>query len=303
LLSLGEYRHAADLFRLVVRSLDEGLTGEDTQSGQASGPAASPGVLARAYLVQSLADLGEFDEGITWGEDGVRLAEALGDPLGLAYACMRLGRLYQIKGELAEAARLLERSCALSRDWQITFTKPIASGDLGLVYAQMGRVADGVALLRDAIDVNQFRSGEVGKPRLHLRLGEACLLDGQLDEARAHAEGALTLTRARGDQGYEARALRLLADVAAHADTADVTIARAHYRQTLTLATALGMRPLVAHCHSGLAKLYCQLGNVDTTRQHLRTAGSMFRELKMPFWLEELERALGILREHADRPS
>ena len=30
----------------------------------------------------------------------------------------------------------------------------------------------------------------------------------------------------------------------------------AHYRQALALADELGMRPLVAHCHLGLGKLY-----------------------------------------------
>jgi hypothetical protein len=30
----------------------------------------------------------------------------------------------------------------------------------------------------------------------------------------------------------------------------------AHYRQALALAEPRGMRPLVAHCHLGLGKLY-----------------------------------------------
>ena len=37
--------------------------------------------------------------------------------------------------------------------------------------------------------------------------------------------------------------------------------AEGHYREALALATELGMRPLVAHCHLGLGKLYRRTGD------------------------------------------
>jgi hypothetical protein len=39
----------------------------------------------------------------------------------------------------------------------------------------------------------------------------------------------------------------------------------------MTLATELGMRPLVAHCHFGLGKLYRRTGKQDQGRHHLTT--------------------------------
>jgi hypothetical protein len=49
------------------------------------------------------------------------------------------------------------------------------------------------------------------------------------------------------------------------------------------------MRPLVAHCHFGLAKLDRQTNNREQAREHLMTAITMYREMGMQFWLEKAE--------------
>jgi hypothetical protein len=49
------------------------------------------------------------------------------------------------------------------------------------------------------------------------------------------------------------------------------------------------MRPLVAHCHLGLGKLYRRTGNRQRAQEHLTTATTMYREMDMRFWLEQAE--------------
>jgi predicted protein tyrosine phosphatase len=97
------------------------------------------------------------------------------------------------------------------------------------------------------------------------------------------------LARERGERGREAWALRLLGEIAAHADAPDVKPAEEHYRQALARADELGMRPLVAHCHLGLGKLYCRTDNRAKAEEHLQTATTMYREMDMRFWLEKVE--------------
>ncbi len=56
------------------------------------------------------------------------------------------------------------------------------------------------------------------------------------------------------------------------------------------------MRPLQAHCHLGLGKLYQRTGKRQEHPEHLITARMMFREMDMRFWLEKAEvelKALG----------
>ena len=71
--------------------------------------------------------------------------------------------------------------------------------------------------------------------------------------------------------------------------TASRRSAEAHYREALALAEELGMRPLVAHCHLGLGKLYRRTGKREQAREHLTTATTMYREMDMRFWLEQAE--------------
>ena len=52
------------------------------------------------------------------------------------------------------------------------------------------------------------------------------------------------------------------------------------------------MRPLVAHCHLGLGKLYRRTGDRAKAKEHLTTAATMYREMDMSFWLEKAEGAL-----------
>jgi len=49
------------------------------------------------------------------------------------------------------------------------------------------------------------------------------------------------------------------------------------------------VRPLVAHCHLGLGKLYRRTGKREHAREHLTTAATMFREMGMTYWLEKAE--------------
>ena len=122
-----------------------------------------------------------------------------------------------------------------------------------------------------------------------LETGTILKLAEQLEDARAVADRGLALARQRGERGYEAWALGLLAEIAAHPRGPDVEAARAHYDAAMTLATELGMRPLVAHCHLGLGTLYRRTGDAAKAQEHLTTATTMYREMGMGFWLEKAE--------------
>jgi tetratricopeptide (TPR) repeat protein len=124
-------------------------------------------------------------------------------------------------------------------------------------------------------------------------LAEAHLLGGRPDEARELARQALELARVHKERGYEAWAVRLLGEIGARRDPPDGEAAEGHYKQALDLATDLGMRPLVAHCHFGLAKLYRRTGDQAKAEEHLTTARVMYREMDMGFSLEKADAELG----------
>jgi tetratricopeptide (TPR) repeat protein len=123
-------------------------------------------------------------------------------------------------------------------------------------------------------------------------LAGAYLLDRRLADATRIAQEGLAAARQRGARGEEGHVLRLLGDIAAHPDRVEVDTAEAHYRQALTLAEALGLRPLLAHCHLGLGALYRRAGTRQQAREHLTTAATMFGEMDMRFWFEQAQAEL-----------
>ena len=123
-------------------------------------------------------------------------------------------------------------------------------------------------------------------------LGGAYLLDGRLADATLIAQEGLTAARQRGERRVEGQVLRLLGDIAAHPDRLEVETAEAHYHQALALAEALGLRPLLAHCHLGLGALFRRAGTRQEAREHLTTAATMFGEMDMGFWREQADAEL-----------
>jgi len=109
---------------------------------------------------------------------------------------------------------------------------------------------------------------------------------GRIDEAADYAREALALTRRLGARAREAHALCLAGDIASAAGADD---AESFYHEALILAGERGMRPLVAHCHLGLGKLYRRTGQREQAQEHLTAATAMYREMGMRYWLEQAE--------------
>ena len=118
---------------------------------------------------------------------------------------------------------------------------------------------------------------------------EAYLLAEDVEEADRLAQQALANSRHRKMRGNEARALWLLGEIAMRRDPPDVAQAEAHYQQALTLAEELDMRPLQAHCHNGLGRLYHHTSRATQARVALAAATDLYRAMDMTLWLPQAE--------------
>jgi len=169
---------------------------------------------------------------------------------------------------------------------------PLVAATLGTAYTLDGHVADAVSLLTQAMEQVTATERVDFQALCRLSLGEAYVLAGRLEEARALAERTLVLVRERQERGNEAYALRLLGEIAARREPPEGEQAGEYYRQALALAEKLGMRPLQAHCHLGLGTLYSRMGRVEQGRAELSAAIELYRAMDMTFWLPQAEAAL-----------
>ena len=132
----------------------------------------------------------------------------------------------------------------------------LASAQLGYAYVHLSRSAEALPLLEEAAKRPSLGVG-IG---FHFRwLSEAYLHAGRRDDAIAVGRRTLDRARKSMERGQEAWALRLLGEIARKALSRRSTRPRSIIG-AMTLAEELGMRPLVAHCHVGLGKLYRRAG-------------------------------------------
>jgi tetratricopeptide (TPR) repeat protein len=117
------------------------------------------------------------------------------------------------------------------------------------------------------------------------------MLAGRLEEAHALAKRTLALAGAHQERGNEAYALRLLGEISARRQLPEHDQADAFYRRALALAEELGMRPLVAHCHVGLGKLYATVGRRAEASAELSVARNLYQTMEMTYWLPQAEAA------------
>src|SRR5262245_54293250 len=267
-------------------------------------------MIPKVWLGVSLAEMGEFTEGISVAEDAVAAAEAVQQLYTIAYTNLMLGSIHLGRGDLVRALPILERCHSLAESWQIGLIGPRSALALAQAYAAANRGPDAAVLLGPRPIPRRAQAS------MRLFRGAQGRLDiGQTAEALAVATQALELAREFRERGNEGHALRLLGDVHARQAPRDPRRAEECYRQGLALAEELCMRPLAAQCRLGLGEL--RMGGVpaapsdgtsrtrrptngserqaSAAREHLDIAVREFRALAMPGWLARAEAALATL--------
>ena len=262
------------------RARDSAMTALDLLQGepvhQRHGHQALPIPMAHAFLGFTLGTLGEFQDGIRHGREALRLAEIAGHRYCAMLGLLSLAELYLIKDEVHEALPLVERAVAIEAERGIW---AVSSGTLGRAYTLTGRYDEGIALLERQHAVMESLGSKMRAASLCNSLGHSYLIGGRVDDAARFAEKSLTLARERGERGEEAWSLLLHGDIALRRG---LGAAAERYREALALAEEIGMRPLMAHSHAGLARS----GGGD---DHLKRSAEMYREMQMGSRVTELE--------------
>jgi tetratricopeptide (TPR) repeat protein len=256
------------------------------------GRLAPPGVTSRFYVALCLAELGEMTEGRGVGEEAVRLAEELEHPYSIAVALWHVGWLYLRQGDVHTAIAVHERGLALCQSANNPMNATPLAASLGAAYALAGRAAEAHPLLDQTLERLATGSHMVAHALVLTEVSEALLLVSRVEDAGTLASRLLELSRTHRGHGYQAHAFRLLGDVAMRREPPEVEQATQHYRQALTLAEELGMRPLQAHCRRGLGTLYARTGQQEQAHAELSTAIELYRAMDMTFWLPQAEAAL-----------
>src|SRR5262245_40886223 len=278
---LGQPHAARGEFRDAATFLERNVALEGDLRYERFGTPGIQSAFSGAWLADVLSQLGRFDEAIGHAEAAVKIADEADNPFTLTVGLLDLGVACLRRGDLLRSIQVLERCLDLSRTSRNSGRTFFVAATLGAAYALGGRVDDALALVASLEDLNS--SIHIRPAVMLVRMGMIYLLAGRTAEAGSYAREALALARRLGARGSEADALCLAGDVASAGGTED---GEGRYRAALALAGQLGMRPLTAHCHLGLGKLFRHVSKRQQAREHFTAAAALYREMDMRFWLE-----------------
>jgi len=284
-IAAGSYVHADVPLRSAIELLASGRM--LTTPGRAMQVSVNRGWLALLY-----ADVGNFDEALRQAQLAVQLSREVDVGFARVQAAWGLLCVRATRGELREAIEDSAWALDFSREQGLVLLPHVLQA-VGYAMSLSGQIDRGVVLLEEGIHVRDTQRFGMFRSLNLAQLGHAYLLAGDPSKARRAAEEALASARERGERAHEAHAVRVLAEIAASSAPRIPGSVEDLYHQGLVLAGELGMRPLVAHCHLGLAKLYRRTGKRQEAQEHLTIATTMYREMDMRFWLEQAEAELG----------
>ncbi|OGL19010.1 MAG: hypothetical protein A3F92_01525 [Candidatus Rokubacteria bacterium RIFCSPLOWO2_12_FULL_71_22] len=246
-------------------------------------------VASCAWLAFTLADLGRFDAAGACLDEAHRAAEAARHPWSQVIAWTMTGLVALRRGHLARAVLPLERSLEACRRKHLTLWHPIPSSLLGLTFARLGHVREGLQLLEHSVAQSRELGVRAYLAAWTINLGEGLLTDGQVDRAQAAAQEALDLARRCGERGHEAAALALLGRATARRTPDEAEAALGHLQAAAQRAEALGLHPLRAEILLDIAGVLTRAGDVPRATEHRVAADRLATELGLRRWQDRSE--------------
>ena len=219
--------------------------------------------------------------------EAIRHAEPTRHAWTIGLASSTAATIHSLKGDWLSAHSSIEHAMRVARAENAVLLLPSLVASSALISAHLGETEAALSHLDEGDRLFELFAPKGHGVLSYCALSRAGFLLGRLDAAWRLAERAVAASSR--NPSWTAHALLLVADIATYPERFDAEHGEVHYRDALALAEPRGMRPLVAHCHLGLGKLYRRTGKREQAQEHLTTATTMYREMDMRFWLEKAE--------------
>jgi class 3 adenylate cyclase/tetratricopeptide (TPR) repeat protein len=270
---LARYSDAIELLEAAVKLI------APAETNSRFGMSAIPLVVCRTWLTLCYAELGKFSRATDNAFSAVELVTQTEHPLSTAFARWGEGHLYLYQRNYGKAVGAFEKGLKISQRWSLRFWVSRLASALGVAHALTGEGDAALLMIEQALDEAQAMHFAVDAPRLFERLATAHLVAGNHALAESKATHALALAAKSNARGHQAWTLRLLGDICLATEPPVGAAAEANFHGALDLATKLGMRPLAAHCHEGMARLYAKRGQEARAEEALTQARSIWSSL------------------------
>ena len=173
---LGIAYHNVGKYEQAITVLQNAVTLIGERKFELFGTTGMVSVVARAWLVRCLAQMGRFQEALSYADDALQIATQGNHAYSIVYVYYALGVITLIRGDFEKAIEALERGLELCKSADIPVHKPLLSSCLGSAYAFTGRFDEALRLLGSTVEdtawINRMGGQAVtnglGKHSLHV---------------------------------------------------------------------------------------------------------------------------------------
>jgi hypothetical protein len=149
-----------------------------------------PGMISRAMSSRPLWVLGYPDRALERATETLALARSQRQPMTLVFATLVTQGIHLNRGEATQAVALGEEVIALCREYEMLQEREWSRSFQGAAFALLGRVEEGIAVLRDSLAVQQAIGSGLVRSAFLAVLGDLLRIAGRVDEGQsAVAEG------------------------------------------------------------------------------------------------------------------
>jgi tetratricopeptide (TPR) repeat protein len=235
-----------------------------------------PGMIARAMSSRPMWVLGYPDRALARAQETLALARSQRQPMTLAFALLVTQGVHLNRGEITEAIALGGETVDLCREYELRQEREWSRSFQGAALAALGRIDEGIALLKDSLAVQQsIGSGLVRSAFLGV-LGDLLRFAGRIPEGlEAVAEGFAHAERTL-EGGYIAELYRARGELLRAGG--DPVGAEENLRQAIDYAARQQAKSFELRSATALASLLASAGRASEARAVLAPTYEWFTE-------------------------
>jgi predicted ATPase len=248
-------------------------------------------ILNRMHLGRVLLYLGYADQAQLMVQEGLRVAEKIGHPLGLCNALSVAITIEAFHRNTETMMEMAEKIFFHSEEHGLPYYRAIAGIMQGWARAMRGDVDEGLAEVREGLAAHRSVETEQQRASYLVLLAEALSRADRVEEG-LHALGeALEKINNMGERLYEAEFYRIKGELLARGEESD---AEACFREAIEVARRQGAKAFELRAVTGLARLWQRQGRQQEAREMLEPIYGWFTE---GFDTPDLEEARALLAE------
>jgi class 3 adenylate cyclase/predicted ATPase len=237
-----------------------------------------PGVCCRASSALLLWLRGYPDQAVNRCNQARTLADQVRHPLTMALAYRFLSYVHLLRREVEEGRRWAEKQVEISKKYALPLLLSEGEFELGWAFAEHGHVAQGIEQIRNGITRIRATGAGMELPFLLSVLAHAYLNSGELHEAAATLDEAVSLAAEARALHQFPELLRTKGKILFLQDPDHPEAAQACFQQAVTAAHEQGAKSLELRAATSLARLWRDQGKVQQAHELLAPVYGWFTE-------------------------